>query len=162
MLTGQQATWSNIRKELPGSAIFHFAGHAFANETQAGLMLAQDSSNSETRSLLNRDSLPPTWLQRNQLAVLSACLTEKGTDGSAFDPDSLAMVFMNAGVPHIVASRWSVDSDATATLMASFYKNLLRGSSVAESLRLSAKDVRMRPGTAHPYYWAAFNLFGKA
>jgi len=57
MLTGQQATWSNIRKELPGSAIFHFAGHAFANETQAGLMLAQDSSNSETPTLLNRDSL---------------------------------------------------------------------------------------------------------
>jgi len=162
MLTGQQATWSNIRKELPGSAVFHFAGHAFANETQAGLMLAQDPSKSETPTLLNRDTLPLAWLQQTQLAVLSACLTEKGTDGSAFDPDSLAMVFMNAGVPHIVASRWNVDSNATATLMASFYRRLLQGSSVAESLRLSAEDIRTRAETAHPYYWAAFNLFGKA
>lgn len=161
MLTGHRATWSNIDKELPGSAIFHFAGHAFANETQAGLMLARDSTKSETPTSLNRDTLRPGWLQKTQLAVLSACLTEKGTDGSAFDPDSLAMVFMNAGVPHVVASRWNVDSDATATLMASFYGKLLHGNSVAESLRLSAEVIRMRPETAHPYYWAAFNLFGK-
>jgi CHAT domain-containing protein/tetratricopeptide (TPR) repeat protein len=161
ILTRQQATWSNIGKELPGSTVFHFAGHAFATETQTGLMLAQDPTKSEAPTLLNSETLPPAWLQKTQLAVLSACLTEKGTEGSAFDPDSLAMVFMNAGVPHIVASRWNVDSNATAVLMTSFYGKLLHGSSVAESLRLTAEAIRIRPETAHPYYWAAFNLFGK-
>ena len=162
LLTGQQANWPNIAKQLPGSLVFHFAGHALANETQTGLLLAQDSQQSNSPSLLTHQTLPSAWLQETQLAVLAACLTEKGTDDSAFDPDGLAMVFMDAGVPHVIASRWNVDSDTTAFLMDSFYRKLLDGNTVSDSLRLSAEEVRTHRETNHPYYWAAFNSFGRS
>ncbi len=162
LLTGRQATWSNIGKELPRSLVFHFAGHALANDTQTGLLLVQDSHQIPSPTLLSHQTLPPAWLRETQLAVLAACLTEKGTDDTAFDPDGLAMVFMDAGVPHVIASRWNVDSDTTSLLMESFYRKLLNGNTVSDSLRLSAEEVRASRATNHPYYWAAFNSFGRS
>ena len=67
---------------------------------------------------------------------------------------------LEAGVPDVVASRWNVDSEATRVLMERFYKHLLTGHDVASSLRAAQIELIVRPGMAHPYYWAAFGVQG--
>jgi CHAT domain-containing protein len=61
----------------------------------------------------------------------------------------------------VVASRWNVDSSETANLMQRFYTQLLAGDGVANSMRAAQLALASRPSSAHPYYWAAFELEGK-
>src|SRR2546425_7826195 len=100
-------------------------------------------------------------LKHCRLAVFSACSTGTGERGGLVDPNSLVRAFLLARVPHVVASRWNVDSTATAAFMRSFYGTLLTPITTAGALQAAANQIRRRPDTAHPYYWAAFSLFGR-
>jgi len=92
---------------------------------------------------------------------LSACESERGTEGGYTDVDSFARIFGLAGVPHVVASRWNVDSATTMTLMQDFYAALSDGATVPESLRRAEGTTRSHMGSIHPYYWSAFRAFGR-
>jgi CHAT domain-containing protein len=61
-----------------------------------------------------------------------------------------------------VASQWTVDSNSTEQLMKRFYANLVDHRSVSESLRRAQNELRVDPELQHPYYWAAFSVFGRA
>jgi CHAT domain-containing protein len=61
----------------------------------------------------------------------------------------------------VVASRWNVDSTATAKFMTIFYHALgAQGNDVAAALRSSMASMASDPQRSHPYYWAAFGQFG--
>ena len=132
--------------------MFHFAGHAISSSAHSGLLLFD--------GLLSAESLKQESLSAMHLAVLSACDTQDGSDGGLFDADSLAGDFLRAGVPHVVASRWRVDSAATRQFMNLFYRGLLGGASASESIHKAQIGIRSTPGMAHPYYWSAFTAFG--
>jgi len=55
-----------------------------------------------------------------------------------------------------------VDSNSTEQLMKRFYANLVDHRSVSESLRRAQNELRVDPELQHPYYWAAFSVFGRA
>jgi CHAT domain-containing protein len=74
----------------------------------------------------------------------------------------LVTAFLQAGTQNVVASRWNVDSVATADFMDLFYARLLSGASVADALQGATMTLRKAPEHAHPYYWAAFGVFGRA
>jgi CHAT domain-containing protein len=95
------------------------------------------------------------------MAVFSACATEKTLEGNFAEPDSLVMTFIHAGVPEVVATRWNVDSASTETFMAKFYGFLVSGLSVAQALRATDIEVRQNSAHTHPFYWSAFNVFGR-
>ena len=99
-------------------------------------------------------------LNRLKLAVFSACGSAKTSELS--DSDSLVTAFLQAGANNVVASRWNVDSIATADFVDLFYGSLLSGASAADALQSAATAFRKMPGRAHPYYWAAFAAFGRA
>jgi CHAT domain-containing protein len=99
-------------------------------------------------------------LQRLQLVVLSACATAETEKGFGV-PDTLVRSFLRAGVPHVVASRWPVDSYITERTMAEFYPRLFEGLPIAVALQQAARKLQTQPGTAHPYYWAAFGSYGR-
>jgi len=40
-----------------------------------------------------------------------------------------------------------------------FYAKVARGASSEEALIASIRELRVQPAFAHPYYWAAFDLF---
>ncbi len=165
VFTGSQASLSNVQRELPRAAIFHFAGHALANAEELGLMLAGPHSPDapvRTTSVLNVSNLTSIDLERLQLAVLSACSTATGDEDEPRDPENLVRIFLRAGVPHVVASRWDVNSTATAKFMRVFYDHLLLDhGSVSGSLQAAGAELRRGVDTAHPYYWAAFSAFGR-
>jgi len=154
VLAGNEATVDAILSQLPAVSVFHFAGHAISSPQQSGLLLFD--------GLLSASSLKQTPLSKLQLAVFSACDTQDGSIVGVYDADSLVRIFLRAGVPHVVASRWNVDSAATRQFMSLFYRALLDGRSVAHSIHQAQVGLRSSPGMAHPYYWSAFTAFGLA
>jgi CHAT domain-containing protein len=163
-LMGRRATIEAVRHALPAAEVFHFAGHAISNRERGGLLLSgvEESGDSEGRSetILGSEQVRQLRLPRMRLAVFSACSTAAGEKEGVADPDGLVRSFLAAGVPNVVASRWNVDSRVTAAFMSEFYSALSSRQSVAEALRTAAKQIRERPETSHPYYWAAFSAFG--
>jgi CHAT domain-containing protein/tetratricopeptide (TPR) repeat protein len=144
----------DLKNEFGRAVLFHFAGHSQAKGSSTTLMMTDGAGVLDASRVL---SFHPARLQ---LAVLSACMTESGNEKGLEDPNSLALAFLEAGVPHVVASRWNVDSAATVTFMAEFYRALLSRKTVAQAVRAASAQIRSSPGIDRPYYWAAFSSFG--
>ena len=167
LLTGQRASAVEVARELPGAAVFHYAGHSISNAERVGLLLSPDDARAENAALhdgppvLEASSFDTARVGRCALAVFSACATEGVEGDGAGDPESLVRAFLEAGVPQVMASRWNVDSRATAAFMNAFYDQLLEGHAAADAARAAALDIRNQPDKAHPYYWAAFSVYGR-
>jgi CHAT domain-containing protein/tetratricopeptide (TPR) repeat protein len=163
LLSGTKVTSLAIRQELPRSDVFHFAGHAVSGITESGLVLASPSDSDENANeprLLSASDLEIATLQRLQLVVLSACATAE-TEKGFTAPDTLVRGFLRAGVPHVVASRWQVDSHTTERTMTEFYKHIFQGQPSTRALQQATSSLLTEPTTSHPYYWAAFAAYGR-
>ena len=44
--------------------------------------------------------------------------------------------------------------------MTTLYADLAKGDAVQDAMRDAQRAVLANPATAHPYYWAPFNLIG--
>jgi CHAT domain-containing protein/Tfp pilus assembly protein PilF len=157
LLTGSNATSSAILAAIQHANIFHFAGHAVATPDGSALLLGTPAE--LDADLLDAVRIEKTSVERTKLAVLSACSSAGNGSQTLSESSSLARAFLAAGVSQVIASRWSVDSDATMELMDHFYRHLLAGSSVSDALRFARTE--MRTVYKRPYYWAAFSIFGQ-
>ena len=160
VLKGGDATLSAVRSELPGAAVFHFAGHSLAAPGRTGLLLEGEDGKANIPRLMDANVVRQLHLQTLQLAVLSACSTASGSGGSS-GFDSVTDALLRAGVPHVVASRWAVDSAETRGFVQDFYRNALSGQTVSDAIRQTSQKMLLNPRTAHPYYWAAFAAYGR-
>jgi CHAT domain-containing protein len=165
LLTGRQATLETIKSKLPQSELFHFAGHALIRSEHVGLLLARADSQNDNHAgataILDSNGLASLNLSRIQLAVFSACSTAKDENAGEAGAESLVNLFLRAGVSQVLATRWNVDSRVTSRFMQVFYDNLLAGASVISSVRTAELQLRTNNETRHPYYWAAFAVFGQ-
>jgi CHAT domain-containing protein len=162
LITGREATAAAIVHNLSHTNAFHFAGHAFSGPDGIGLEVSSGSSGSDSViSLLGPDRIASADLRALRLAVLSACSTGRAGDDGLAGPGSLAAAFLRAGVPNVVASRWNVDSSATARFMALLYPALIQGRTVADSLLLASREAGSSASASHPYFWAAFSVYGR-
>ena len=160
LLTGGKASLQNVVKLLPLAEVFHFAGHAASLGNETGLILSSPAGDPDRVVLLDAKQLGGEPLKKLKLVVLSGCETGIAEQGLV-DPESLVRVFLRAGVPDVVASKWQIDSQSSAELMSQFYGSLMRGISIHEALSSARMEIRSNPKTAHPYYWAAFSVFGR-
>ena len=93
-----------------------------------------------------------------ELLVLSACQTAAGDDRAAM---GLAGVAIQSGAHSALASLWFIDDEATAELVAEFYRQLKSGGlSRAEALRQAQLSLLGKEYFRHPAYWAPFLLLG--
>jgi len=159
LLSGKDATLQSVRHGLASAYVFHFAGHAVSGSGDPGLLLATDGTDSASSAVLGSSRVRFDKMPNLRLVVLSGCDTADSEKGLA-DSDGLVRVFLRAGVPQVIASKWRIDSHVSMEMMRYFYLELLRGRSAADALADSARQVRSRPATSHPYYWAAFSAFG--
>src|SRR5206468_2898300 len=154
LLSGSKARIAAVQREIARSSIFHFAGHATFARAGAAMLLAdgsldiQEMQRKHSGSPERRADQP---LQGIKLAVFSACGTARPSETSQWN--SVVTDFLQAGTGEVVASRWNVDSAATAEFMAFFYRSIISGSTVPSALQTAAKKLRTTPGTTHPYYW---------
>jgi CHAT domain-containing protein len=146
-------------KQLGGSfSIIHFASHAvFSPDAPlaSGLFLAKGD---EPDGRLTVRELYAMRLDA-QLVTLSACETGLGKVLSGDEVIGLTRGFFYAGARTIVASLWSVQDQATAELMISFYRNLAH-TDQREALRLA--QIQTRETHPAPALWAAFEITGSA
>ena len=111
--------------------------------------------------------------------MLSACETGLGKTTRGEGVLGLQRSFQVAGARTVVASLWSVDDQATRTLMVRFYENLWHKTKPLgklEALRQAQLEMlrdgykrgmvreddeqKDKPKRVPPYYWAAFSLSG--
>jgi CHAT domain-containing protein len=97
-----------------------------------------------------------------QLTVLSACNTGTGILKKGEGIMSLARGFLYAGCPSIIMSLWEVEDESGTQIMTSFYKNLKKGKTKDESLRLAKLEYleSVNSRKAHPHYWLGFVSIG--
>lgn len=160
VLKGTDATLSAVASALPAAAVFHFAGHAITTSSHTGLMLEGRDALTGAPVLLDANVVRSLNLQKMQLAVLAACSTDSGEGGSR-GFDSVAAALQTSGVPHVVASRWTVDSVEAKAFVDDFYGFLFSGQPVSNATRLTSQKMLANPRTAHPYYWSAFAAYGR-
>jgi len=151
LLTGPQATANAVMQALERADLFHYSGHSYAGASVGGLYLAD--------SLLTSASLQSLSNAACRLVVLAACVTAVGQTDGLTNPESLVHAFLDGGVHTAIASRWAVDSAATAALMSRFYPDLDTTGDPAKSLSHAARSLRADAKYRHPYYWAAFQTY---
>lgn len=96
------------------------------------------------------------------LVALSACRTALGKEIRGEGLIGLTRGFMDAGAARVLASLWSVEDRATAGLMGSFYRAMLRDKlSPAAALRRAQLEMAASPGHRSAYFWAGFSLQGE-
>jgi CHAT domain-containing protein len=96
------------------------------------------------------------------LVVLSACETGLGKNMRGEGLIGLTRGFMYAGAKRVVVSLWNVNDAATAELMTSFYRGMLKdGLRPAAALRAAQIELSKKKNLSSPYYWAAFVMQGE-
>ena len=123
-------------------------------------MLEGDPGQANAVRLLDAAAIRQLRPESLELAVLSACNTASGSGGSS-GFDSVTDALIRAGVPHVVASRWAVDSAETRGFVEDFYHNALSGQTVSDAIRQTSRKMLADPRTSHPYYWSAFAAYGR-
>lgn len=170
LLARGEASERRLREQvLSNYRVIYFATHGLlpgelrCRSEPALVLTPEDAAGQrEQDGLLEASEIASLRLNAD-LVVLSACNTAGFDQRSGGDSLSgLAEAFLYAGARSLLASHWQVASRATTALMTRLFGRLgpdvTQGS--AEALRQAQLALSTEPGTAHPFFWAAFTLIG--
>ncbi len=166
-LLGAQATEARLLAALgtqPRWRAVHLACHGLVSPQplSSSLALTPDPENAGdgflTVAEIFRMRIPA------DLVVLSACETARGKIYKTEGIVGLTRAFMFAGAQRVLCSLWKVDDEATRALMIRFYELWSpkegKGLDAAAALRKAQEHVRSQAKWKHPYFWAAWVLWG--
>ena len=124
---------------------------AGANNTLNGTGMPEKMEN----GILTAREIASMDLSDLQLVVLSACQTGLGQlrDDGVF---GLQRGFKKAGARTLLMSLWSVDDQATQTMMTAFYEELATGAPRGVAFHRAQNRLRADARFASPIYWASF------
>jgi CHAT domain-containing protein len=150
--------------ENRAAPLLHIATHAFVDAgaiDQSRILFSAEHPGGAATYLFLKEAyeLP---LANVELAVLSACDTERGRVQAGEGIESFSRAFLAAGASSTVTTLWRVPDTTTASFMRVFYHHLQRGASRAEALRRAKlRFLASGPPLNDPHYWAAFVLTGE-
>lgn len=156
----EQATRTRFEAVAGQARILHVAAHAQADlvdPLHSRILLANE--NGEERFLEARDVLALD-LDGVALVTLSACESGLGRIADGEEVLGFTRSFLAAGASGLVVSLWPVSDSATELLMSTLYAELAAGVDLQMAMQRAQLAVMSNPETAHPYYWAPFNLIG--
>jgi CHAT domain-containing protein len=160
-LFNQEFTKSNLQNAVDAIPfpVVHLATHGqFSSKAEETFILTWDDRinvNELNNFLQKTDQRRATPIE---LLVLSACQTAKGDNRAAL---GIAGVAVRAGARSTLATLWSVNDEATSTLMSQFYQELGKERATkAEAIRRAQQSILQNPQWQHPYYWAPYVLVG--
>ncbi len=142
--------------------VVHLATHGAADLVageRSRLVFSPASEGGPSESLFLREvyELPFGGVD---LAVLSACETERGPDVRGEGVQGFSRAVLAAGAARVVTTLWRVPDAASAELMRVFYYHLQRGERADDALAIAKRALTRSDTLAHPHYWAAFVLTG--
>ncbi|MBQ4822252.1 CHAT domain-containing protein [Aquimarina sp. MMG016] len=154
VLLNEQASKQNLIDELSRHKIIHLSTHANAN----------DSIIPWIAGVNNKITLNDIYATKNnaELVVLSACNTSIGTIEKGEGVMSLARGFFNTGSNSVISTLWKADDKTTVEVTTNFYKQLKKGKTKSEALRIAKLDYLKNHSMrkASPYYWSLLVLIG--
>lgn len=154
VLINEAASTENFLNNIRHQQIIHFSTHAAVGDSLHPWIAFYGQEK------LYLPSLYRLSLQAD-LAVLSACETNKGDFKTGEGVLSIARGLAYAGVPSVIATLWNTNEQAAREISIELYKNLKKGNNQAEALRQSQlayfnRHTASLDGLANPHYWAAF------
>ena len=158
---GDDATEDLAKTGLTGNRIVHFATHGILDYNDFSKTFLKFAKSSTNDGKLTISEIKQLNIENCDLVTLSACETAVSQDVAKGWYVSPANSFLVSGVKSVVASLWSVDDEATSLLMSSFYDNMRKNVPKAEALRRAQEALSHNPKFVHPFYWAAFILYGE-
>ncbi|MEO6227330.1 MAG: CHAT domain-containing protein, partial [Thermomonas sp.] len=154
------ANQTNFRANAPQSRLVHIAAHATVDTLDP----------LHSKVLLADENGQPNYLQANDvlgmdlhnvaMIALSACESGLGRVEDGDEVLGFTRAFLSAGTSTMLVSLWPVSDAATEKLMTTLYTDLAKGEQVQDAMRNAQLAVLANPATAHPFYWAPFNLIG--
>lgn len=179
LFLGRRASEPEVRQlnksgRLGHAKVIAFATHGLlAGEvkglTQPALVLTPPAMVSEENDgLLSMEDVLQLKLPKTDLVILSACNTA-GDNGSGESLSGLARAFFFAGAKGLLVSQWSVDDEATKTLMTEIFRQYGSRTAMAPAKSLQTGMLALMSQAtkdsahayfAHPYAWAPFMLVG--
>ena len=155
-----------MSEDLIKYRIIHFATHSFLDSLHpelSGIALSMlDRQGKSQNGFLRAHEIFNLKLGA-ELVVLSGCRTGLGKEVKGEGLYGMTRGFMYAGSKRVVVSLWDVQDQATARLMADFYRGLLgpKRSNAAAALRAAQIAIWREGRWQAPYYWAGFVLQGE-
>ncbi|MGC4098483.1 MAG: CHAT domain-containing protein [Nitrospira sp.] len=134
----------------------HIATHGkFSPNVQDSFLLTHDGK----LTMQTLDQLVGLFRYRQEpleLLTLSACQTGVGDDRAAL---GLAGVALKAGARSALATLWFINDEASATLIAEFYRQLHQPS-LSKAVALQRAQMKLVNDRVyeHPAYWSPFLL----
>jgi len=173
--TGFTDTAIETRPDIGAFRILHFATHAVVTPPREGCpaqpALLTSFGGAESDGLLEFSEVFDLNLDAD-LVILSACDTastagieatrEAGLEtGGGQALDGLVRAFIGAGGRQVIASHWPAPEEfgATTRLFSTFF-HAAPGTSQADALLASQRQLMDDPETSHPFYWSGFALIG--
>lgn len=151
--SNEAATTEVLRRESGGVDVLHLACHAQFRSDNPLFSAVQLGDGWFTA----RDAY---GLRLNcGLVTLSACETGMNAVAPGDELLGLTRGFLSAGSASVLMSLWTVDDEATAELMTTFYGELARTKSPAKALRHA--QVTLLQQRPHPFFWSPFVLVGR-
>lgn len=136
---------TNDETLLRSGLLFNYANIALNND------IPEDSYDD---GVITAEEISMMDFSNTEIVVLSACETTAGHTYEGYG--GLIHAFKLAGAKSIIGCLWKVDDYVTSILMTEFYKNLMNGMDINQSL-LKAQEC-IRQSYPDPYYWAGFTL----
>ena len=161
VMAGAQASKDRFVTAAPRATVVHVAAHAeFDPLDPLSSRIRLAGKTGETGDLQAQE-VYGLQLGHVDMLVLSACETSIGSPSPGDEVIGFNRSFLTAGVRNLVSTLWSVNDQATALLMAVFYKTISTSpqpASLPDGLRAAQLFLLHDPVTASPFYWGAFTL----
>lgn len=154
----QWATPSAVAAQAPQHEVIHLGCHGWFDLQQphhSGLLLAQGF-------LTVQRILTEVDLSRTRLLSIGACFGGRSDVRQGDETIGLAQAILAAGTHAIAAGLWPIHDEAARQLFTTFYARVTAGESIAEAMRSGINALRQNSAWSHPYYWAAFQVYGLA
>jgi CHAT domain-containing protein len=145
-------------QQEPVKTILHITAHGgfdWDMPEQSGLELAEGY-------LTVQRIISEMHLSQTQLVTLASCLLGQASLEQSGEAVGITQAFLTAGAKSVVTALWSVNVKATNALFQAFYQQIRAGYPPAVAMREAMAEIRNTPGWEHPYYWAAWQVYGLA
>lgn len=155
------ATIKQLQTQASRFRLLHLATHAQANADEGNFSFIVFSDGQDGYDSLFAKDLYLYELE-TELVILSACETALGTLYNSEGVISLARAFHYAGARSVMNTLWRINENANCNLLEGFYTALDDGQDKRSALQ-NAKLTYLKnadPRSAHPVYWAGFQLLG--
>lgn len=152
-----------ISTALAQYQIIHFATHGIIDQENPGrshlILSPSPQTGGKNEALFLKDIM--RMRLRAGLVVLSACDTAMGKSVRGEGLISLARGFMQAGVPRVMGTLWSISDAQAAELMGEFYQQMLKnGATPVAAMRHARLALRENPRYRDPFFWGGFIAIG--